>query len=157
MRHVNETEWNAYMAGTCDPENAEWIDLHVKECPQCRGRMQSIGHLEEILGQWQVNPAGHDVSERVRQIVLKEAGRSASRLRFHRRIVSYALRAAALLLIGTTLGYLAGKQSAQQYIAQQQGDAAELQPGYLAAIDLQFASGLTWSVLSDVPSDAGGQ
>ena len=150
MEHINETDWNAFLAGTCTPKHSAWIDEHVEQCPECRQRMQSIHDVEDRLALWQVNTADHDVSTRVIQVVLNET----SRLRpsWHRRIVSYALKAAALLLIGIGLGFWAGNQSAQQYIAKQDGSVVESEPSYLAAIDLQFASGLTWSVLSDNPS-----
>ena len=150
MEHINETEWNALLAGTCTPDQSAWIDEHVEQCPECRQRTQSIHDVEDRLAHWQVNTAGHDVSVRVMQAVLNET--SSFRPSWHRRIVSYALKAAALLLIGAGLGFWAGNQSAQQYIAKQAGGLVETEPSYLAAIDLQLASGLTWSVLSDNPS-----
>jgi len=154
MKHINETEWNAFLAGTCTPDLAAWIDEHVEQCPQCRQRMQSIRDVEDKLALWQVNTADHDVSTKVMQAVLNDS--SGFRPSWHRRFVSYALKAAAVILIGFLLGSWAGNQSAQQYIAKQDGSITEMQPGYLAAIDLQFASGLTWSVLSDTPSGTEG-
>ena len=152
MKHINETEWNAYLAESCTPERLAWINEHVKICPQCGLKMQSLHDLKDRLGMWEINTDNHDVSDRITQDLLNDS------FKLHRsrslRFVSYALRIAASVLIGIALGYLAGKQNAQQYVARQESTVDEMKPSYLAAIDLQFASGLAWSVLSETPLES---
>ena len=152
MEHINETEWNEYLAGVCGDERRVWIDEHVKSCPECRKTYESVSDLEQALSKWQVDASGHDVSLRVTQAVAKESLTSSGNL--SRTVVSYVLKIAAVIVVGVLLGWLTGQNSADTYIAQQQGRDIETQPGYLAVVDLQFASALTWSVLDEAAFDA---
>ena len=155
MKHVNETEWNDYLAGVCKADRLAWIDAHVKGCPACRRQMQALRDVEAMLSDWQVNTAGHDIAAKVKQIAQQTPRSERSTIRLsHRRLWSYAARIAAAVLIGISLGHWAGKNSARSHIAKQQGTSVEATPGYLAALDLQFASDLTWSVLETEQTNA---
>lgn len=151
MEHINETEWDHYLAGLCSPERAAWIDAHVDTCADCTAAMQQALAVHAMLGNWQVNTAGHDITDRLTATIdqISETRRRQRTYRLTRRIISWSVPVAAALLIGISLGHLAGKSSAQTHIAQQQGTVIKTQPHYLAALNLQFASDLTWSVLED--------
>ncbi len=155
MKHVNETEWNEYLAGVCETDRAAWIDAHVKDCPTCEVARQRAIALDKMLGDWQVDTAGRSVADNVLQAVESNAkiAEAASRRSLYRRIWRVTGRVAAAVVLGVSLGHWAGKSSAHNHIANREDTAVETKPGYLAALDLQFASDLTWSVLEDEPED----
>lgn len=156
MEHVSQTEWIAYLAGTLQADRKVWIDNHVNNCQACRVALGQTDALNEMLGQWQVDPCGHEIADKVTQAVQSKTIQLKSRAKHlsQHRFWSNAWRIAATVLIGIFLGHLAGRFDAKYRIAKQQGAAAEIKPTYLAGLDLQFTSGLIWSVLEDNDSDA---
>ncbi len=155
MEHVNETEWNAWLAGTCKADRAAWIAEHVNTCRACRQQMEAVRDLESMLAGWQVDAAGHEIIAKIKHAAQQTQADANSTIRLsHRRLGAYVSRVAAAVLIGVSLGHFAGKNSAQRHIAKQQGFTVDTTPGYLAALDLQFASDLTWSVLETEHANA---
>ena len=154
MEHIKDTEWHEFTAGSCTAQRAAWIDAHLQECPACRSRMAEFQTVFGLLDNWQVDTSGHEVADKVINAVNRPLRFEAKSIRpLHRRFVAWASQIAAAVLIGLALGHLAGRISANDHIAQQQNTAIQSQPGYLAALDLQFASDLTWSVLEDEQPD----
>jgi hypothetical protein len=159
MEHVSETEWNEYLAGNLQADRMVWIDNHVLDCQACRACLGQAVALNEILGQWQVDPSGHDIADKVNQAVQSKPIQFKSKTNdfSHRRLWSNASRVAATVLIGIFIGHLAGRYSAKNLITKQEGTVIEIKPSYLAGMNLQFASGLIWSVLEDDGTDPEGR
>jgi anti-sigma factor RsiW len=158
MKHVSDTEWNEYVAQTCKPRRRTEIDAHVKLCPACRAAMQETLALHDILGQWQVSSAGHDIAQTVTQAV--QSGRTpverSAGTHPRRFFWAAASRIAATVIIGFALGHLSGRNSANEYIAKRQGTAMDTVPAYIAGLDLKFASDLIWLVLEESPAQPEG-
>lgn len=148
MKHITETEWNEYLAQTAGPERTAEIEAHSAQCPLCRARMQECQKVPRLLDRWQVNTAGHDISAKISHTLRSSAISPRWTNRRQPQVWRYAAQLAATVLIAVSLGWLVGRNSADRLLARRQETplAAE-QPGYLAALDLQFASDLTWSVL----------
>jgi anti-sigma factor RsiW len=151
MEHVTETEWNEYLSGHIQKDRIAWIDNHIKSCQACRASLEQAVALNELLGQWQVNPCGHEIADKVTQAVQSKTipFKNMTIYSLQRRLWPNAWPIAAMVLIGLFLGHLAGRISAKHLVAKQEGTAIEIKPTYLAGLDMQFASGLIWSVLEE--------
>lgn len=156
MEHVTETEWIEYLAGTLPADRKVWIDNHIQNCSVCQKSHNEMLSFDGILEQWRVDVSGHDMADRITQAVQSKSAlfESAVKHASHRHFWAMASKIAAALLIGVLLGHLAGRSSARQVIAKQQGTAVEMNPNYLAALNLQYSSGLVWSVLEEEPADS---
>ena len=151
MEHIKEQDWNNYLAGTCDKDRYVWIQEHLESCPDCCQKYQSITEIKNMFAGWKVDTTDRDISQKVLQAAAKQSLQTTQQ--DSKRLLVFALKIAAVFIVAITLGLFTGKNSAKDYISQQQGIDAHEEPAYLAAINLQFANDLTWSVLTDASSD----
>lgn len=89
MNHLPDDDLLKYALELLDENEARGIDVHLKECGECRARLERLRTETELLGSIQAT-----AEEPV-----------FSRPKAKSRVLYVALRAAALLLIGFLAGF----------------------------------------------------
>lgn len=153
MEHINDIELLEYVSGKLTPVRSEQVQKHLAVCKQCFEHQQEIMQLWNILGQWDVNTAGHDISSRV----IAEATKSQNTLtpgilayitgkEFRRDI----LRIAALVIIAVGVGNRLGAVSTDK--KDTPSLLSEINPKYIESFGLEWSSELTWLMMEDETS-----
>ncbi|UCE49544.1 MAG: zf-HC2 domain-containing protein [Phycisphaerales bacterium] len=156
MEHLAEIEFIEYLAGHLTERRIAEVQEHLAECPQCSQRIEQAQKLSDALGAWEVDTAGHGVVDRV--IALAQESRPKRSLRPSTRdlmkmFMPQALRVAASIVIAIGLGHKLGEYSVEG--RKPQTASSSERPQYLAALGLEWSSGLAWLVLEEDPADAG--
>ena len=158
MKHINDIELTEYAAGNLTGARAEEVREHIAACPECSQRMGEMGKLWDALGDWKVPTAEHDVADRVIALAREEQadlGQSAGTHAVRMRLPLQILRVAASIIIAVGVGHKLGEYS----VTGEKPQVASLQeqPEYLAALGLEWSSGLAWLVLEEEPADTGAE
>ena len=158
MEHLDDIELIEYAAGNLAEPRAAEAREHVAACPECSQHVQEAEKLWSTLGHWNVEPAGHDVADRITTLAHEDRaevvhGRSTYVLR--KKFLLPALRVAASILIAVGLGHKLGEYSITG--KKPQIASSQQKPEYLAALGLEWSSGLAWLVLEDDPAETGGE
>jgi len=154
MKHIDDIELIEYVAGNLTESEAAAAHEHVTACDKCSQRVQEAARLSDTLGLWEVETAGHKIANRVTAVAKQSRLESIQRPPTHariKRLVPQVLRVAASIIIAIGLGHKLGEYS----VTGRKPPVASLQsqPEYLAALGLQWSSGLAWLVLEEDPSD----
>jgi hypothetical protein len=116
----------------------------------------SAAKLSDTLGLWEVKTAGHDVGDRVSAMAMEaqpESNRHPAMRTPMRKFLPQVLRVAASIIIAIGLGNKLGDYSVTG--KKPQDASSQQKPEYLAALGLEWSSGLAWLVLEEGPGDAG--
>jgi anti-sigma factor RsiW len=150
MRHIDDSEIYQYISGGLPEAKVQQIRRHVAECEACQSRYQDAAALWDTLGFWQVDSSGHQIADRIEAIAAKtESDRRQSRTRtipFVRSLAS-AFRIAAAIIIAILGGHLLGEYSLPS--SKPAAFVAQDRPKYVAALDFEWSSELTMTVLED--------
>jgi len=155
MEHITDIELIEYLAGNLTESRTVEVREHIAACPQCSQRIEQMQKLSGTLELWEVDTAGHDVAERVAALA-EQTGQdqpSSTRellIRFTPQIV----RIAASILIAVGLGHKLGEYSVEG--SKPPVKSSPKKPEYLAALGLEWSSGLAKLVLEDHSADTGG-
>lgn len=154
MEHISEFEILELIADRLGEERKTAAERHISSCAECSRRHADALRTWEMLGEWQPENAGIDISEaivaRAREINSALDSRLLAILS-SRRLLSVAVRVAASIIIAVSIGAMSGTYSARSTLAM---DSPELEaPDYLAALGLQWSSDLNWSVLEEHQPD----
>jgi len=145
MEHAKDIELIELAAQRLDPERRKALLAHLPECSACRTRLEAITRTWDLLGAWQVQPAGHQVSART--VSSGSQGRGVgSILRFPG--FRTAVRIAAVIAVAGLAGYTNGRWSIQRAPT---GPESEL-PQYVSVLGLELADSFSPLVLQDGPS-----
>jgi len=101
--HVSQTNLIKLAAGELPPEARRELEAHIARCEACRRAFDDLRDVYHRLGDWPVNVAGHDTWPAVESslrnpFLIRPAWARTIRLS----------RVAAVIVIGTGLGYTAG-------------------------------------------------
>jgi anti-sigma factor RsiW len=160
MKHVNNIKLLDYVAGKLPVSEAEQVRRHIVECSDCASRYREALATWGALGEWRVDPSAHLIAERIETLTIENVPERQQQppkamIPLRSSFVA-ALRIAAAVIIAATCGYVLGKYSAPR--SAPEPPAAGGGPRYLAALDFQWSSGLTWTVLEqDAASGANRQ
>ena len=158
MKHLDEIELIEFAAGNLAEPRAAEVREHVAACRECSRRVQEMGKLWDTLGRWNVEPAEHDVADRITALAHEnraESVRGPSIFVLRKKFLMQALRVAASVLIAVGLGHKLGESSVTG--KKPQIASSQEKPEYLAALGLEWSSGLAWLVLEDNPDEMGGE
>ena len=154
MEHINDIELMEFIAGRLTASRSEEIEKHIAACPECSGRRQEAEKLWNTLGKWNVDTENRNIAGRV----LASAKNSQPNPRQYGRqnIIKDdfwmdALRIAASVIIAVGIGQKLGKLSTGQKTHTVVSSQAE--PKYIAALGLEWSSGLTWLIMDEQPSE----
>lgn len=152
MDHIEEIELIELAAGRVDAQRREDVRGHVRQCRQCRERLDALRRTWEILGAWEVRPAEHLASIEVpfaSGTEKRDLDRSVIRL----GNAGIALRFAATVAITAMAGYVGGRWSLRQIPV---AGGVEL-PRYLSVLGLDIGESLSTFVLQDdsLPAEGG--
>lgn len=158
MKHIDDIELIEYVAGNLTGPRAAEVREHIAECSQCSQRVLETDRLWDTLGDWSVQTTDRDVADKVVSLAREEqsgirqdAGKPFVRMRLPLQI----LRVAASIIIAVGLGHKLGEYSATG--RKPQIASSQQKPEYLAALGLEWSSGLAWLVLEEDPADTGGE
>ena len=157
MEHISDIELIEYLSGNLTEPRAAEVQEHTAECPQCSQNIEQMQKLSDTLGLWEVETAGHDVAERViTRVQESQSGRySATRSRLV-RLMPQVLRIAASIIIAVGLGHKLGDYSVEG--SKPPTTSSPTRPEYVAALGLEWSSGLARLVLEeDSPETEGEQ
>lgn len=158
MKHIDDIELIKYVAGNLAEAQAADVRGHIDTCPDCSQRIQEIRSLWDALGQWQVDSAGRDVAGRVtalaKEAQLQDMQQPATSAR-KTILLHQILRIAASIIIAVGLGHMLGEYSVTG--KKPQIVSSQDKPEYLAALGLEWSSGLAWLVLEEEPADTEGE
>ncbi|MBN2314449.1 MAG: hypothetical protein JXM79_11000 [Sedimentisphaerales bacterium] len=150
MEHINDIELQEFVSGNLPDAKAEQIRSHIAECDVCESRYQDAVGLWNALGQWDVDPSGHEIADRIEGFAAeKQSNRRVGRVKIVQFLQSIptALRVAAAILLAIGGGHLLGKYgqspSTTDVPVSQEG------PRYVAALGFEWSSELTWTVLDE--------
>ena len=149
MEHAREIELIELTAGRLDAEQEKAILVHLEGCPACRTRQQDIQRTWDLLGAWQVQPAGHgDVARLAVSSGSKEEHPVRSIIRFPR--IGRAVRVAAAILVAVLAGYEGGRWSIRPVPT-----GAEMEPpAYVSVLGFEIGDSFSSLVLQDGPSSS---
>ena len=150
MEHIKDIELQEYVSGKLPEAKVQQVREHVTGCDVCKSRYQDAIDLWNALGQWRVDPSGHEIADRIEALAAQsESEHRTSRTRtipFIRSIPS-ALRVAAAIILAIWGGHLLGEYgqppSTPDVTISQEG------PRYVAALGFEWSSELTWTVLDE--------
>jgi len=149
MKHAREIELIELTAGRLDAERKRAILSHLENCPACRTRRQDIQRTWDLLGAWQVQPAGHgDVAGLAVPPGSREERPVQSIIRFLR--IGTAVRVAAAVLVAVLAGYGGGRWSVRPTST---GEEME-PPMYMSVLGSEIGDSFSSLVLPDEPSSS---
>ncbi len=150
MKHVNDIELIEYVAGKLTASRNEEVREHMAACKECSDRWREAVEVWNALGQWSVDTADHDVTQRITAIA-EEEERSRKQHKNARDLqigfLSTMVRVAASIIIAVGVGHPLGKYSVRGNTPR--AAASENGPAYLAALGLEWSSELAWLILED--------
>lgn len=159
MEHVNDIKLLDYVGGRLPVSETEQVRRHIAECSTCASRYREVLATWDALGEWRIDSAAHQVARRIEALAAGTGsqGRPGPKLLIpSSTTLVAALRIAAAIIIATTGGYILGRYSAPRSVPST--PAAVGGPRYLAALDFEWSSDLTWTVLDeDIASGANRQ
>lgn len=106
MGHPRDTEWIELAAGRLDESAAAELRRHLAACPDCRRRSENLAGVWDQLGEMPGPPPG-DLTGRV--LAAARDGSAGGLAWPMRRWVLGMARAAAVVAVSVTGGYLAGR------------------------------------------------
>ena len=157
MKHINDIELTEYVAGNLTGPRTEEVREHIAVCPECSQRRRETDRLWKTLGDWKVETAEHDMADRIVTLAREEQSGVRQNTGTHvvrMRLPLQVLRVAASIIIAVGVGHKVGGYSVTG--KKPEVASSQNQPEYLAALGLQWSSGLAWLVLEEDPSDTGG-
>ena len=150
MEHVNDIQLLDYVGGRLPASQTDQVRRHIAECDACANRYREALATWDALGEWRIDSSAHQVAGRIESL----AAQAEFQQRPLRKVVMplrnslvAALRIAAAIIIAISGGYVLGKYSTPQNVPDI--PAAEAGPRYLAALDFEWSSDLTWTVLEE--------
>jgi hypothetical protein len=158
MEHLDDIELIEYVAGNLAEPRAAEVREHIAACQECSQRVREADKLWNTLGHWEVEPARHDVAGRMTTLAHEdraEAVHGPATYVLRKEFLLQALRVAASILIAVGLGHKLGEYSLAGKKAQIA--SSQQKPEYLAALGLEWSSGLAWLVLEDDPAETRGE
>lgn len=148
MEHAKDIDLIELAGGRLDPERRESVQRHLEQCPVCRQTLEQLRRTWDILGAWQVCPAGQpETVSRVLAHMPVEglAAPSVVRFPYGVSVLRFAAAVAVTALVGYAGGRLTGRQAVPSTIEP---------PRYVSALGLGIGEGLSSLVLQDEPSAA---
>jgi len=118
---------------------------HLDACEQCSRRYEQLRRSWEMLGAWQVDAGERDIVGRVTAVAESES--MASTQSGVRGNLSGLLKAAAIIGLAIMVGHALGRRQAQR--EQPQAHVSPAESSYVAALAMDFSSGLTLSALEE--------
>jgi len=150
MKHVNDIELIEYVAGKLTASRNEEVREHMAACKECSDRWREAVEVWKTLGQWSVDTAEHDVTQRI-TAKAEEEERSRKQHKNARELqigfLPAVVRVAASIIIAVGVGHKLGKYSVTG--STPKTAASENRPEYLAALSLEWSSELAWMILED--------
>jgi len=130
--------------------------VHIAACEECSVRWQKALEVWNMLGQWSVDTADHDVAGRI--IALAEEAERKQRQSEKAHVLRVGLlpvvlRVAASIIIAIGVGHKLGRYSVMGNV--QRDPASQSRPEYLAALSLEWSSEMAWFILEDDSPDMG--
>ena len=107
MKHADDRDLLALIAGHPPDELRGQVDRHVADCAECRGRLDEMRRVHQLLGEWDVTAGGSDLAPAVVAAARREAPTAAAPA--WRRHAPALLRVAAALVVGAGLGHLGAR------------------------------------------------
>ncbi|MHC4352277.1 MAG: anti-sigma factor family protein [Planctomycetota bacterium] len=158
MEHLDDIELIEYVAGNLAEPRAAEIREHIAACRECSQRVKETDKLWDALAHWDVESAGRDIVGRITTLAYEdraEAVHGPSTYILRKKFLLQALRVAASIIIAVGLGHKLGESSVTG--KKPQIASSPQKPKYLAALGLEWSSGLAWLVLEDDPVETGGE
>jgi hypothetical protein len=144
MEHVKDIELIELTAERLDAGRKADVLDHLRQCAQCREKMDGIRRTWDILGAWEVDIADRNGPTSIEQPSnprVEGGQRPAVRL----FTLGWAVRAAAAVAVTVLGGYMGGRWSVRQGTV-----PAEVEPPqYLSALGLDVGDSLSALVLDD--------
>lgn len=146
MEHISEIEIIEYVAGHLAEPRINVIREHIAQCLQCSQRIEQARKFSDTLGTWEVDTSGHDVAERVIALAKEtEYTQPSSSVNRIIKFMPQVLRVAASIIIAIGVGHKLGEYSVANN--KSQVASSDKKPEYLAALGLEWSSGLVRMVL----------
>ncbi len=153
MEHINDIELQEYVSGTLPEAKAQQFRRHIDGCDACKNRYRDTANLWNALGQWSVDPSGHEIADRIEALAAEsQSNRKAGRTKIipFTRSIPMAIRVAAAIILaiwgGHRLGEYGQSPSTPDVPFSKEG------PRYVAALGFEWSSELTWTVLDEETS-----
>jgi anti-sigma factor RsiW len=144
MEHAREIELIELAAGRLAAERERAVLTHLEDCQACRTRLHEIRRTWDLLGAWQVQPAGHVDAAGPGALARSPRARPArSILRFAG--VRTAVRIAAAIAVSMLVGYAGGRWSIRPLPA----DAGWEPPAYFSVLGFEVGDSFSSLVLQD--------
>ena len=150
MKHVNDIEMQKYIAGKLTATANEEVQEHLVICQECSDRWRKAAELWDALGQWDIDTAGHDVTERVLALAEQESQYRIKHNNIHKLWKEYlpvVLRVAASIIIAIGVGQKLGRYSVTRETPK--APVSTVNPEYLSVLSLEWSSELAWFILDD--------
>jgi hypothetical protein len=144
MEHAREIELIELAARRLDPVREKALLMHLQGCSDCRIRLEGFRHTWEILGAWQVQPAGSvDLTRLTASHASPERASARSVIRFPG--MGAAVRIAASIAVAILVGYAGGRWST----GPAQTVSGVQPPQYISVLGLEVGESLSPLVLQN--------
>ena len=147
MDHAREIELIELAARRLEAERQKAVLAHLENCPACRAKWQDIQKTWDLLGAWEVHPAGHV------NIAGHGAAVAAPREHVAPVIVRFpGLRVAARIAAAIAISVLAGYAVGHGSLRPTPTGAGREPPPYFSVLGLEVGDSFSSLVLQDEPS-----
>jgi hypothetical protein len=153
MGCIGDTQLIAYISGSLTRSSGsltqsaiEAVQKHISECEGCGRRVEEMARLWDVLGEWRVEAAGHEVADRIEAVSATLERPTERKWRdwiFGEGVLPASIRIAASIIIAVGVGNRLGEWSIKK------AQAVEEVPEYFSSLRLELSSGLTQSALTD--------
>jgi hypothetical protein len=150
MKHINDIEIQNYIAGKLTASGIQQVQEHLAICKECSDRWRNTVEVWDALGQWDVDTAGRDLTERIIARAQQEGQDSIKQNNIHKlwkEFLPAVLRVAASIVIAVGVGHKLGKYSVTGHTPK--AVVSQNRPEYLSALGLEWSSELAWFILED--------
>lgn len=148
MKHINQTEFLEYLAGSLKAPEKERFLKHLAQCHKCSERLKDIAETWDTLGQWNIDTTEHDMTGKIIASAQKtNISQIPLELRRKTKLWPEVLRVAASIIIAVGIGHNIGKYSVPRYVPE--STSTDYMPQYLEVLGLNWSSELAWLVIDN--------
>lgn len=145
MEHAREIDLIELAAQRLNGERRQTLLLHLEDCPTCRMRLDSIVRTWDILGAWEVEPAGQ-----VNVVGLEASSGPQGTDRRTQFLIRFpdlgtTVRIAAAIAVTALAGYAGGRWS----VRPANTVSGDQPPQYVSVLGLEIGESLSAIVLDE--------
>ncbi len=145
MEHLRDITIIEFTAGNLKADEAKEVQRHISDCHKCSARVLDFQRQWDSLGQWEDVAIGEDMAADMCLRVNKHITAAHTRFKGVWIILhSFAVKAAAIVVIGAMLGFFAASRDEGGHLHDGQGI---VMPEFMESLSLAYSTEMTWAAM----------